>query len=205
MGVNSVFDTIVTRRSCRRFGSEAPQRAQVEQIVEAGRWAPTGGNSQTVHFLVIQDHKTRSELRTRVQSAFARMTWREDLYSSLKNSIRQSRLGLYDYDYHAPVLVVVANRRGYPNAMADCACAIQNMMLAATSLGLGSCWINQLHWLDDNPQIHGYLESLGLGAEETVCGAVALGHWDGACPPPLARTGMAVTWVEDPDQGECSR
>lgn len=196
--MNQVLQTIIQRRSCRKFTGEPLRREQLAQILEAGRWAPTGGNCQTVHFLVIQDHKTRSELRTRVQSAFARMEWREDLYSSLKNSIRRSRMGLYDYDYRAPVLVIAANRRGYPNAMADCACALQNIMLAATSLGLGSCWINQLHWLDDNPEIHRYLESLGLGAEETVCGAVALGHWDGPIPQPLQRTGMPVTWVSDP-------
>lgn len=198
--MNEVIQTMIHRRSCRKFSGDPPKKEQLELILEAGRWAPTGGNSQSVHFLVIQDHKTRSELRTRVQSAFARMEWRDDLYISLKNSIKQSRMGIYDYDYHAPVLVVVANQKGYPNAMADSACAIQNMMLAADSMGVGSCWINQLHWLDENEKIHGYLETLGLGAEETVCGAVALGMREGAIPAPPKRTGMNITWVPNPDE-----
>lgn len=197
--MNDIIQTIINRRSCRKFG-DAPTREQLEQIIEAGRWAPTGGNSQSVHFIVIQDHKTRSELRTRVQSAFARMEYREDLYASMKHSIKQSRMGIYDYDYHAPVLVVVANKRTYPNAMADCACAIQSMMLAAESMGIGSCWINQHHWLDDNESLRGYLERLGLGKDETICGSVALGQWDMNKPAPKERTGMTVTWVPNPDE-----
>lgn len=198
--MNEVMQTIIRRRSCRKFSGEAPAREQLELILEAGRWAPTGGNSQSVHFLVIQDHKARSELRTRVQSAFARMEWRDDLYSSLKHSIKQSRMGIYDYDYHAPVLIVVANQKGCPNAMADSACALENMMLAADSVGVGSCWINQLHWLDENENIRVYLETLGLAPDETISGALALGIREGEAPNPPKRTGMKVTWVPSSDE-----
>ncbi len=200
--MNKVMQTILCRRSCRTFRRETPARELIERILQAGQWAPTGKNRQSVHFLVIGDHKIRSELRARVQSAFARMEWRDELDSSLKHSIKQSRMGIYDYDYHAPVLVVVANKRDNPNAMADSACAIQNMMLAAESIGVGSCWINQLHWLDGEKTIRRYLESLGLAPDETICGAVALGIRDGERPAPPERTGMTITWLPDPDQWE---
>ncbi|MCD7811292.1 MAG: nitroreductase family protein, partial [Ruminococcus sp.] len=72
---------------------------------------------------------------------------------------------------------------------------LQNMMLTAESMGIGSCWINQLHWLDENQHIREYLEPLGLGSDETICGAVALGNYDGthARKP---RTGMKVDYIK---------
>ena len=193
--MNDVIETMVSRRSCRKFTRQQLTEDQLQAVLTAGRYAPTGGNCQLTHFLVIQDGAVLSELSARVQSAFARMELTEDLYASIRNSIQASRLGTYHYDYQAPTLIVVASRAGYPNAMADCACAIENMMVAATSLGLGSCWINQLRWLDGNEGIHRYLETLGLGAEETVCGAVALGEPQEEAKPPRPRTGMTVTYV----------
>ena len=49
------------------------------------------------------------------------------------------------FHYGAPVYIVTANKMGYGNAMADSACALENMMIAANALDLGSCWINQFH------------------------------------------------------------
>ncbi|MCD7744911.1 MAG: nitroreductase family protein [Lachnospiraceae bacterium] len=81
------------------------------------------------------------------------MEFSDDQYASIQNSIRLSRRGDYAFDYHAPILIVVANRKEYPNTVADSACALQNMMLEAESLGVGSCRINQLQWLDENQSI----------------------------------------------------
>lgn len=192
--MNDLLELMRRRRSVRKYNYEPVTEEELSAVLEAGRWAPTGGNCQSVHFTVLLNERVRSELRTRVQSAFARMEPEEGLYGSVLASIRASRLGTYAFDYKAPVLIVVSNRRGYPNAMADSACALENMMLEAVSLGLGSCWINQLHWLDENPAVRGYLAELGIPAEETVCGALALGHYDGE-QPQKPRTGMRVDYV----------
>lgn len=193
--MNEIIQNMLNRRSCRSFNGEPPAQEELEAIIEAGRWAPTGDNTQSVHFIVIQDHKTRSELRARVQSAFARMDPGGDLDISVQTSIRQSRMGLYAYDFHAPVVIIVANQRSCRNAMLDSGCAIENMMLAATSLGVGACWVSQLRSLSDHERIRGYLETLGLAPEECVCGGLALGHYDGQLEAPKPRTGMKVTWV----------
>ena len=60
--------------------------------------------------------------------------------------------------------------------MADCACAIENMMIAANALDLGSCWINQLRWLNGEPALTEYLRSLGLKENEQIFGAVIIGY-----------------------------
>lgn len=193
--MTNIEEIIMNRRSVRKFNEKPITDDELSAIVKAGRWAPTGGNCQTVHFLVITNKDVLETLRLRVKEAFSVMELSDDQYISIQNSIKLAKQGNYVYDYNAPALVVVSNRRGYPNAIADSACALQNMMLTAESMGIGSCWINQMHWLDENQLIRDYLEPLGLGSDETICGAVALGNYDGTHTQ-KPRTGMKVDYIK---------
>ena len=86
-----------------------------------------------------------------------------------------------------------------PNNQADCACALENMMLMASALELGSCWINQLKGLNQDAEINDYLVSLGMNPQERVYGALALGYADTAdgLPDhaPADRKGNPVTYI----------
>ncbi len=196
------IEAIMTRRSTRKFAAAVPERELIEKVIEAGRYAPSGGNSQTTHFLVITDPEILSELAGIVRTAFAKMEIREDTYASLKNSINASKRGNYIFHYNTPVLIVTANKKDYGNAMADSACALENMMIAANALDLGSCWINQLHWLDEDADIRAYLLGLGLEEDETVTGGLALGYSAEGMPnrSALPRTGNPVTRVRKADE-----
>lgn len=170
------MEAILTRRSTRRFKPDAVEEEKMEQILKAAAQAPSGGNNQTNHFLVISSQETLRKLTQLVEETFAKMEAQEDMYASLKHSITLSKKGGYMFSYNAPVLVVVANRIDYGNNIADCACAIENMMVAANALDLGSCWINQLRWLNEEPAIVEYLRSLGMEENERVYGAVSIGY-----------------------------
>ena len=174
----NTLEAIKTRRSTRKFKARPVEMEKLQQIVEAGRFGPTGGNAQSNHFFVISKIETLMVLKELVQNAFAKMELRDDLYKSLKNSITLSRKGHYSFSYNAPVLIVVANKKDYGNNMADVACAVENMMLAANELDLGSCYINQLKWLNEEPSIRGYLGTLGLKDDERVYASVAIGYAD---------------------------
>ena len=174
----NTLEAIKTRRSTRKFKARPVEMEKLQQIVEAGRFGPTGGNAQSNHFFVISKIETLMVLKELVQNAFAKMELRDDLYKSLKNSITLSRKGHYSFSYNAPVLIVVANKKDYGNNMADVACAVENMMLAANELDLGSCYINQLKWLNEDPSIRGYLGTLGLKDDERVYASVAIGYAD---------------------------
>ena len=174
----NTLEAIKTRRSTRKFKARAVEMEKLQQIVEAGRFGPTGGNAQGNHFFVITRIESIMVLRELVQTAFAKMELRDDLYKSLKNSIMLSQKGNYSFSYNAPVLIVVANKKDYGNNMADVACAVENMMLAANELDLGSCYINQLKWLNEEPSIRGYLGTLGLKDDERVYASVAIGYAD---------------------------
>lgn len=184
------------RRSIRSFDADkAIAKEDLMMILEAGSYAPSGGNSQTTHRLVITDKEILAKLEGLVMQEFARMEIKEDTYKSIKNSILRAKQGNYYYDYQAPILIVMANKKGYGNAMADSAMMIQNMLLQATELGIGSCYINQLHWLDENPVIRGELLSLGLKEDETVTGGVALGYAKVWPETELKRDGNPITFV----------
>jgi nitroreductase len=174
----NTLEAIKTRRSTRKFKSQAVELEKLQTIVDAGRFGPTGGNCQTNHFFVISDASVIAKLKELVQAAFAKMELCDDLYKSLKNSITLSRKGNYSFCYTAPVLIVVANQKEYGNNIADVACAVENMMLAANELDLGSCYINQLKWLNEEPTLLEYLRSLGLKEGERVYASVAIGYAD---------------------------
>ena len=78
--------------------------------------------------------------------------------------------------YHAPTLVIVSNEPTQWWAAMDCACALENIFLAAKSLGIGSCWINQLGQTCDDPDVRAFLTKLGVPESHKVYGCAALGY-----------------------------
>ena len=193
----NILKIIKTRRSTRNFKEKQIQQELLDQIIEAARYAPSGGNNQSSHFIVIQNKQFLDELANIAQVEFSNMEVTEDMYKSLKSSILQSKKGNYVFHYLAPVLVVVCNKKGYGNAMADSACAIENMLIMANALDLGSCYINQLTWLSEHEVIR---NKLNLNEDEVVCGAVAIGYpntIDGLPNrQPLERMGNKVSVIE---------
>ena len=190
------IEAIITRRSTRKYTDSVPEKDLIEKVINAGRYAPSGGNSQTTHFIVFTDKGMLQDLADIVCSEFARMEITEGMYGSLKASITASKKGGYVFHYNAPVFIAVANKKGYGNAMADSACALENMMIAANALDIGSCWINQLHWLDENKAVREFMLSHGLEDDETIAGGLILGYPDGELNrEPLERKGNSVTWV----------
>lgn len=195
-----MLEFIKSRRSTRKFKTEMVPEELVNQVIEAGRYAPSGGNSQSTHFIVIQNKAVLDNLAKLAKEEFAKMEADENTYRSLAHSINASKNGNYIFHYNCPVLIVTANKKEYGNNIADCSCALENMMLMANALDLGSVWINQLRWLNENPVLLEYMRSLGMADDERVYGALALGYadTDDGKPGrvPLPRNGNPVTYVK---------
>ena len=193
------YEAITTRRSTRSYKPDAVEQEKLNKVIEAGRFAPSGGNNQTNHFLIVRDKAVLEKLATLAENAFAKMEVTEETYSSLKTSILLSKKGGYVFHYNAPVLIIVANQKDYGNNLADCAVAVENMMIEANELDLGSCWINQIHWLTEDAAILNYLRELGLKENERVYASMALGYAKSADGKPnrkaLPRKGNEVTYI----------
>lgn len=195
-----VFSCMATRHSTRKFKEEPVPQEVLDKVIEAGRQAPSGKHKNQSRFIVIRKKEVLQELIALVQQEFAKMEVTPENDDNFGGAIRAAKKGGYVFMYNAPVLIVVANKRDYGNKYADVSCAMQNMMLAANALDLGSCWINQLRWLQDNPVLTAYLQKLGMKEDEAVYASLSLGYPDTPDGLPNRRvvpvTGNPVTYVD---------
>ena len=174
-----LLNLILDRRSCSSYRPEPLDRPTLAAIVEAGRYAPIAMNQQKCHFYVITDRELLHQISAAV-------------------SANLKRFANTDCTYGAPALILVTNRRDNSCALQDAACAMENMMLAACAMGVGTCWINQPYYLDQNPQMRALLAPLGVTEEEQLCCSLALGLPEGPLfPGRRERSGNAVTWVPE--------
>ncbi len=154
--MNQVYENMISRRSCRAYTTQAVKQEDLELILKAGINAPSGMNRQSWRFTVIRDKDKMMELAKAVGTVLDRGE---------------------NYDFYRPdVIVLVSNDRENTNGLADCACALQNMFLMAHSLGIGSCWINQLKTICDDERIRPLLDSYGIPKEHIVWGIADLGY-----------------------------
>lgn len=183
---NETLTTIFTRRSVRSYQNTQVEENILKTIVEAGLYAASGGNHQTSEFTVIVRPEVLQELTVLVREEFRAMDLIDGAYhnTAVRNSKNNPN---YDFRHGAPVLIIARAKKRWPNGMADSAGSLQNMQLAATSLSLGSCWVNQLHWLTDNSRLRSYLAPFGLLEDETVYGSLALGYFNLPLPRPAPR------------------
>ncbi len=174
MKTNAVIENILGRRSVRAYADKPVAHEDLETIVACGQWAPSGVNKQEWCFVVVDD-----------RAKIARLC----------EAMRQA-MGRDSYDMYNPAaIVIVGHVRGAHLGKQDDGCAMENMMLAAHSLGLGSVWINQLLDTCDDPSVRAILTEFGLPQEHEVHGACALGYAaEGGAGKAHARK-SAVVWA----------
>ena len=183
---NQITDAIHKRRSTRSFTEQQVEYEKLETLLDAAIWAPSGGNNQSWLFTAIQNKVILLELNQLVREGFK--SWiPDDDYPPKHNAKASSQKENYNFYYHAPTLIIASNKPNYENAMADCALALENIFLAAQSLGLGSCYINQLHWLRNDVKIRDFLFELGIPKEHTICSSAAIGYIRKETPIPARK------------------
>ena len=171
---SGAIGNMLARRSIRSYTSQQVKYEDLEVLLSCALYAPNGGGLQLPRFLVIRDAGMLERLNAAVQSELASRDCREG--SMMAKGIRRAQRSGYHFIYHAPTLISAAAPRAADNAMADCACALENILLAAEDCSLGACWSNQLHWLTSVPAIRTILAQAGMRPEEDIFGSVAVGY-----------------------------
>ena len=154
--MNQVLENIKSRRSIRSFLPKPISREDLEIIAQAGQYAPTGMNRQQFQFTVLTSQAKLEELAKAI---------REEIGADES----------YNF-YGSSALILLSCNPENHNGMLDCACALQNIFLAAHSLGIGSVWINQLRDICDKPAVRRVLDGLGVPGDHVVWGMAALGY-----------------------------
>ncbi len=184
--MNAVLQAIKSRRSVRAYDTQKQlSDTDVELILEAGRYAPTAHNEQPWYFTVVQDNALLEQINA-------------DNSALLANADNEWLRGLaadrgYRYTYSAPTVIFVSAKDGAMSPETDCSAAVQNMMLAAESLGIGSVWVGLL-W----PYLRsdGAAAALHLPDGYTPRHAVAFGYASGPKLPAPARKTDIVNYIK---------
>lgn len=141
---NETLKTIKQRRSIRSFKDEQIKDEELQAVLEAGLYAPYAWE-QSRHFTVIQSKELLNRLNLAAKEAAMQMGMEH--IRELGNNEDFNCL------YGAPTLIIVSGNEQAPIPLeADCAAAAQNLLLAAESIGLGSCWIFFVMLAFDSPQ-----------------------------------------------------
>lgn len=161
--MNEIIKAMVTRRSIRKFKSEIPPKDSINQIIEAGLYAASSRGKQAVITVAV----TNKELRNRL--------------SEINCKIGGWEKG-FDPFYGAPVVLIVLAEKSMANRIYDGSLVMGNMMLAAHSLGLGSCWIHRAKEVFELEEYRNLLSSLGVDGEYEGIGHCVVGYIDGDYP-----------------------
>ena len=152
---NETLQTIHSRRSCRAYKPQQITDAELDAVLEAGTYAASAMGRQSAKIVVVQDAATRAQL-TRMNPM-----------------------------YGAPTILVVLADAHANCAVQDGSLVMGNLMLAAASLGLGSCWINRAREEFDSAEGKALLKKWGIEGDWIGVGHCILGY-PAAEPKPAA-------------------
>ena len=163
--MNETLKTLRERRSVRSYRPEQIKAGELEAILDAGTWAPSAMGRQPCVMVAVQDPETIA-------------------YMSKLNAQIQ---GQPDSDpfYGAPTVVVVLSQGA--NFLQDGSLVMGNLMNAAWSLGVASCWVNRALELFDRPEGKELLRKWGLPETLRGVGNCILGYAAGEIPAPKLR------------------
>lgn len=168
--MNEVIKNIKTRRSVRKFSDRPVEDDILNEIITAGLYAPSAMNTQLWQLTVVKNE----EMLTRFQKAISVALDRPD----------------YHRFYNCPVFIIVTVPADYRHGAVDTACVLENMFLAAHSLGVGTVWINQIRDSYDHPEVRKLLTEAGVPENHVCFGCAAVGYAD--CELPADRENKGV-------------
>ena len=141
--MRNIMETILHRRSIRRFDTRQIDETALQQILQAGLYAPSAGGRQGVIFAVCQDQEINKRLgRIKRANSNFRMSTATSYVSREQPSIVDDAK-LTNAFYDAPTVITLFAPKNFLFSTEDYAVAAENMILAADALGVGSCYIGQ--------------------------------------------------------------
>lgn len=161
---NQVVETIMARRSIRKYKQQPVEKDKLQQILECGINAPNGMGRQSWEIRVVDT----PELLAEIDSLNTKLAVDRGMDAS---KVRPAAYG-------APVLVFIANDTTYDLSQVDCGLLGGNMILTAQSMGIGSCCLGGIVRTLKSPEAEGLLKRLELPDNYNLLYAIAFGYPD---------------------------
>lgn len=189
--MNTVIEAIRKRRSVRSYQSKPVPKDLIEAVIDAGNEAPSAMNSQPWRFVVIENEDVKKKLlRAALPNAKKILdTVRESdpvRYEAISKRLSELPDPVY---YSAPVIVFVIGSGRY--AHHSCPLACENMMLAAYSMGLGTCWVGFGAMVTEDAEV---IKLLDLKDDEKIFGPILMGYSEGYPERPNKKE-PSVQWI----------
>ena len=172
--MNEILKCIEKRRSIKSFKPDMPNAADVDLIIKAGLEAASGRNMQAPIIIAIRN----PEIRARLAEFNGKM------------------YGAKDPFYGAPIILLVVSKKSAHTYVYDGSLVLGNMMLAAHSLGLGSCWIHRAKETFEDEEWKKWLTDIGITDEVEGIGHLALGYAACEYPEEKPRCDGRVIYVD---------
>lgn len=160
--MNETLQTIARRSSCRLYEDKPLETTTLQTILQAAIEAPSAMNNQLCEAFVVTNIELIDELANAINIAFEKRG--------------EKKPENYHCAYHAPVLVIISGPDHDTRRVEDGSCMLENIFLAATSINIGSCWINQLRDTQNMDPVRPVLSKIGLPQNHLVVGCAALGY-----------------------------
>ena len=160
------FEIIRTRRSCRSYRKEQTKDEELKAVLEAGTYAPTSRGKQAPFIVAVQN---------------------EELLAHLAK-MNAEVMGVTSTPYYdAPTSILVEVSPASHTPFCDGRCVLENMMLAANALGLGTCWNHNEREMFETEEGKQLLKEWGIPENVIGVGALAIGYPDGEPSPAKPR------------------
>lgn len=174
--MNETIKTIIERRGCKTFKPEQIKEEELQAIIEAGTYAANGRGLQSPIIISVTNKDMIEKLR----------------------QLNLNVMGNPPIDpfYGAPQLLVVLADKNVPTHVCDGSLVIGNMMLAATSLGIGSRWIHRAKETFETEEGKEILKSLGIEGEYEGIGNCILGYPSEELPAAAPRKENYVYYIK---------
>jgi nitroreductase len=172
--MNETIKTLLERRSIRKFKPEQIKEEELNAILKAGIYAPSGANQQSALFVVIQDKETLKKL------------------SAMNAAVLGKNIDPY---YNAPIVILVFADKSKITPVEDASLALGNMLNAAASLGIGSCWVHRTKQMFEKDEGKDLLRKWGITGDYIGVGSCILGYPDCEHPKAAPRKDNSVIRV----------
>ena len=156
--MNETMKTLLNRRSIRKYKSEQIKDEELNAVLEAGKYAPSGANQQSALFIVVQNKNVIEKL-------------------SKMNAAVMGKENIDPY-YGAPTIILVLADESKATPIEDASLALGNMYSAAYSLGIGSCWIHRTKEMFESEEGKALLKEWGIEGDYIGVGSCILGYPD---------------------------
>lgn len=189
---NLVLETIYSRRSVRKFNGDSVSDEVVGEILRAGTYAPSGCNRQPWRFIVVRNRDKIRKFGMRARQLFVKYNRPSPAPDcGVWADLADPEMEVF---YGAPLLVLIFSSWDGVTPVRDCSLAAENMMLAASSLGVGSCYVGLGQALSVDRD---FLVEIGAPADHKLVAPLIFGYpAEKNLPTPVRNNDVILKWID---------